>query len=206
MPVAINYIPKISAVIPCYTLNKELERLALWCAASIREQVDELIIVEDGGMFSPKLMEIADKYLYYKDNRGFTKNVNRGWKAAEGEYVMIISSDTQWESGNLVDLCIPGKITSPVPSNQTIERLAGCWWVAPAEVTKDRGYLLEEMHTYSSDSEYDQRVADIFQKVDSVRFYHHMAQTVTAAGIEGGAQQALDDDIYQQLKAEGKAK
>lgn len=206
MPVAVNYIPKISAVIPCYTLTKELERLAFWCAASIREQVDELIIVEDGGMFSPKLLEIADKYIYNKDNRGFSKNVNRGWKAAEGEFVMIVSSDTQWEGGNLSDLCIPGKVTSPVASNQEILRLAGCWWVAPAEVTKDRGYLREEMHTYSSDSEYDERVSDIFQKVDTVKFYHHKAQSVSAAGIEGGAQQALDRIEYDKLKEQGLVK
>lgn len=204
--IPINYKPKISVVIPCYTLTKELERLALWAAASVREQCDELIIAEDGGMYSAKLMELADKYLYYKDNRGFSKNVNRGWQEAEGEYVIIMSSDTQLESGNIADLCIPGKVTSPAVSNQMIERLAGCFWCTPEAVTKEKGYLHEEMHTYSSDSEYDNRVADIFQKVDSVKIYHHMAQSVSAAGIEGGAQQQIDREAYQKLIEEGKAK
>ena len=206
MSIPINYKPKISVVIPCYTLTKELERLALWAAASVREQCDELIIAEDGGMYSPKLMELADKYLFYRDNRGFTKNVNRGWREAEGEYVMIMSSDTQLESGNIVDLCIAGKVTSPIIVNQHIERLAGPFWCAPEGVTKDSGYLREEMHTYSSDSEYDHRVADLFATIETVRVFHHMAQSVKVAGIEGGAQQALDRAAYQKLIDKGQAK
>jgi hypothetical protein len=90
--------------------------------------------------------------------------------------------------------------------NQYIDRLAGPFWVVPKEVTQERGYLMEEMHTYSSDSEYDNRVADIFQKVTSVEIYHEMAQTVSAAGVEGGEQQEKDRDIYSQLIQEGKAK
>lgn len=201
-----TYKPKISVVIPCYTLTKELERLAIWAAASVRDQCDELIIAEDGGMYSSKLMELADKYLFFKDNRGFTKNVNRGWQNSEGEYTMIMSSDTQLESGNLVDLCIPGKVTSPHISNQGIMRLAGPFFVVPENITKERGMLREEMHTYSSDSEYDNRVADIFQKVDSVKIFHHMAQSVKVAGIEGGEQQQVDREAYQKLIDEGLAK
>jgi hypothetical protein len=199
-------MPKISMVIPTYTLNSELEEIAYNATVFYRDQVDELIITEDGGMFSQKLMDMADIYTRYKTNGGFTKNVNRGWKQATGDYVMIVNSDTWLSKGKLVDLCIPGKVTSPVIRNQTIPFLAGPFWCAPKEVTKERGYLMEEMHTYSSDSEYDHRIRDIFQKVPEVEIMHYMAKTVTAAGVEGGVQQQKDREIYSQLVSDGKAK
>ena len=89
---------------------------------------------------------------------------------------------------------------------QYIERLAGPFWVVPRTVAEERGYLIEELKTYSSDSEYDERVKDIFQKVESVEIHHEMAQSVTAAGIEGGLEQERDKQIYAQLKQQGKAK
>ena len=197
---------KISLIIPTYLINKHLEELAIRCVLSYREQVDELIITENGGFFSPELYKLADYYILGKENTGFTKNVNRGWINAKGDYVMIVSSDTFLLKGNLVDLCIPGKVTSPIIGNQYIPFLAGCFWCAPKEVTKERGYLMEEMRTYCSDSEYDVRVRDIFQKVDSIKVFHEQAQTVKAAGEEGGEAQRKDREIYQKLKEEGKAK
>lgn len=198
-------LPYISMVIPTYTLNKDLEELAYRAACSYRPQVDELIIIEDGGLPSERLAKIANHYIYHK-NYGFTKNVNTGWKNASGKFVMIVNSDTYLLKGFLVDLCIKGKVVSPEIVNQYIERLAGPFWVAPKEVTKERGYLMEEMKTYSSDSEYENRVADIFQKVPFVQIYHEQAQTVKVAGIEGGVEQQRDREIYARLIAEGKAK
>lgn len=199
--------PYISMVIPAYTLNSELEEMTIDCAVSYRSQVDELIIVEDGGNPSQLLADIADIYLYNKKNQGFTKAVNMGWRMALGEFVMIVSSDTTLlHNGNLKDLCINDKITSPHIVNQYIDRLAGPFWCAPAEITKKRGMLMEEMRIYSSDSEYDNRVADIFQKIPTVQIYHEQAQTVKAAGVEGAEQQAIDNAIYQKLKQDGKAK
>jgi len=193
-------------VIPCYTVSPELEKMALEACVFYGDQVDELIIVEDSGNFSQKLFDKADIYACYKKNGGFTKNVNRGWKMATGDYVMIASSDTWLRKGKLDDLCIPGKVTSPHIANQGIDFLAGPFWCAPKKVTEERGYLREEMHTYSSDSEYDARVRDIFQKVSSVEIFHHMAQSVSAAGVEGGEQQQKDRVEYQKLIDEGKAK
>lgn len=197
---------KISVVIPTYTLNKNLAELAIRCALSYKEQCDEIIIEEDGGLLNLDLMQVADRYHYNKENVGFTKNVNRGWKSAEGDYVMIVNSDTELMKGNLSDLCIPGKVTSPYIGNQNIPFLAGPFFVVPKEVTIKRGYLLEELRTYSSDSEYDVRVRDIFQKVETVKIFHHQSQTVRAAGIKEGAEQQRDREIYAQLIKEGKAK
>lgn len=198
--------PKLSLVIPAYTINKELERMTLMALSTYRDQVDELIVTEDGGMYSPKIMRYCDAYIYNAKNASFTKNVNRGWKYATGEYVAIVNSDTYLISGKLTDLCIPGKVTSPEIINQGIAFLAGPFWVVPATVAKERGYLLEEMVTYSSDTEYDMRVRDIFQKVPSVKIYHEQAQTVKAEGIEGGETQARDKAIYEDLVTRGLAK
>lgn len=197
---------KISLVIPTYTLTKELERLSLWAAASYREQVDQLIITEDGGMYSPKLQEISDIYIYNKVNVGFSKNVNRGWKNADGDFVMIVNSDTQLMKGKLDDLCIPGMVTSPEIVNQYIDRLAGPFWCTPKELTDRFGYLREEMRTYSSDSEYDERMKDFFIKVPSVQVFHEQAKTVTEAGVEGGEEQERDRKIYADLIAKGEVK
>jgi glycosyltransferase involved in cell wall biosynthesis len=169
------------------------------------DQADEIIVTEDGGMFSNNILQLADSYLFNKNNAGFTRNVNRGWKYASGDFVAIINSDTQLKSGNLRDLCIPGKVTSPEIVNQYIERLAGPFFVVPKEIAKERGYLLEELKTYSSDSEYDHRVKDIFVKVPSVQIYHEQAQTVKVAGVEGGVEQERDRKIYEQLIREGRA-
>jgi glycosyltransferase involved in cell wall biosynthesis len=198
-------MPKISLVIPTYTISKHLEKEALFAIASYKEQVDELIVTEDAGMFSPAIMTLVDRYIYNSTNQGFTKNVNTGWKAATSDFVMIVNSDTTLHKGNLEDLCIPGHVTSPVIVNQYIDRLAGPFWCTPKEVTEALGMLLEPMRTYSSDSEYDERVKDIFVKVPSVEIYHDMAQTVTAAGVEGGEEQDRDRKIYQELKEKGLA-
>ncbi len=193
-------------VIPVYTLNKAMEEMAIHCASSYRSQVDELIITEDGGKYSEELMEIADVYIYNQRNEGFTVNVNRGWRQSTGEYTMIVSSDTfLLHNGNLNDLCVPGVVSSPNIQNQSIERLAGPFFVVPKEIKDERGMLLEEMKIYCSDSEYDHRVKDIFQKVPSVKVFHKMMQTVGPAGCEGGEQQREDREIYQRLIQEGKA-
>jgi GT2 family glycosyltransferase len=192
-------MPKLSIVIPTYTINKELNEMAYKCAQSYRKYVDDLIICEDGGNFSEELMSITDSYIYNKNNVGFTKNVNRGWKYAQGDYVAIVSSDTYLVAGDLNNLCIPGKVTSPIIENQNIEALAGPFFVTPKSVTKKIGYLNEKMKTYYSDTEYDNRTRDIFQKVLSVIIKHDHARTVTAAGVEGGEENARDGEIYKNL-------
>ena len=195
---------KLSIVIPTYTLTKDLEKIALRATLSYRKQADEVIISEDGGKFSLQLMKVADIYCYGKHNVGFTKNVNRGWKLASGDFVAIVNSDTKLVSGNLKDLCIKGKVTSPKIVNQHIDGLAGPFWVTPKEVTKEKGYLIEAMRTYYSDEEYKRRVAKIFQKVPSVKIEHRQAQTVKAAGIEG--KMDADKKVYETMRANGQFK
>lgn len=172
-------------VIPTYSITDELAEMAVRCLKSYKNQCDRIIVCEDGMNYSDKLRQLSDVYIYNKQNVGFTANVNRGWKCAEGDFVGIVSSDTYLISGNLRDLCIPGKITSPIIENQSIENLAGPFWVTSKEALEKYGYLNETMKTYYSDTEYDERVRDCFQKVPSVVIHHNHAQSVRAAGVEG---------------------
>ena len=198
-------MPKISVVIPAYTLNEQLEEFTLQCIRSYKYQADEIVVTEDGGHYSPEIMSLADSYIYNWKNEGFTVNVNRGWRFAKYPYVAIVSTDTYLLEGDIHDLCIPDKVTSPEIRNQYIDRLAGPFFVVPKTIRDSRGYLMEEMKMYSSDSEYDHRVKDIFQKVPSVLIWHHQAQTVKAAKVEGGETQRRDREIYADLIKKGVA-
>jgi len=186
-------------VIPTYTIDAKLEQMAYDCARSYKQYVDKIIICEDGGKFSPKLQTIADTYIYNWDNVGFTKNVNRGWRYSDADYTGIVSSDTYLYDGDLRDLCKLGKVTSPEIINQHIPFLAGPLWVCPRGVYESRGGLIETMHTYNSDSEYDHRVRDIFEKVGTVAIYHYMSQTVTPAGVNTPEQAQKDQAEYNKL-------
>lgn len=196
-------MPKLTVVIPTYTGDENLEQIALEAIRSYSYQADELIVCEDGGRYSPQMMALADVYIYNHKNEGFSVNVNRGWRYSTGDFTAIVSSDTRLYEGDILNLCIPGKVTSPEIVNQHIDRLAGPFFVVPKEIKEERGMLLEQMRTYCSDSEYDHRVKDIFEKVPQVKIFHHQAKSVTVAGVEGGEEQRKDRKIYERLIKEG---
>jgi len=193
-------MPSFTIVIPTYTLDAKLEQMAYDCARSYKQYVDKIIICEDGGRFSEKLQSIADSYIYNWDNVGFTKNVNRGWRYSTADFTGIVSSDTYLYDGDFRNLCVEGKVTSPEIVNQHIPYLAGPCWVCPKSIYQEKGDLIETMHTYNSDSEYDHRVRDVFQKVGEVQIFHYMAQTVTPAGVNTPEQSAKDQAEYEKLK------
>lgn len=185
-------------------MDENQERLLIKAIHSYRYYVDEIIVSEDGGRFCPQVMALSDIYCYSHHNLSFTKNVNRGWNLSTGDFTAIVNSDTYHLEGDLRKLCIEGKVTSPEIKNQSIPNLAGPFWVVPREIKAQRGILLEEMKTYNSDSEYDNRVRDVFQKVPEVVIWHYMATTVKLAGAEKDA--TADQETYVRLKQEGKAK
>ncbi len=192
-------MPKLTIVIPTFTIDAKLEQMAYDCAKSYKQYAERIIICEDGGKYSLQLQGIADSYIYNWNNVGFTKNVNRGWRYSDADFTGIVSSDTYLYEGDISDLCIKGKVTSPEIINQVIPYLAGPFWVCPKEIYQERGGLIETMHTYNSDREYDHRVRDIFQKVPTVCIYHYMAQTVTPAGVNTPEQSQKDREEYAKL-------
>jgi len=187
---------KISAVIPTYTLNKDLEKVANITISEIRSKVDEIIIVEDGGMYSPWLQSNSDKYLYHSKNVGFTKNVNLGLQIAEGEYIAVVSSDISQIIGEIDDLCIPGRVTSPITKNQDVPLLAGHFFVIPRTVLDERGFLNDSMRIFCSDADYEERIKDIFEQVPTVKILHGINTTLKVADLMGGEQLKVDRAIY----------
>jgi len=190
----------VSIVIPCYTLNDQLELMAFNCARGYKEFADEVIIVEDGGNKSSSLLDVADTYVYHSDNRGFTKNLNLGWSLARGDYTFLVNSDTYIEAGDPKDLCIPGKVTSPFYPRMpnAINFLIGSFFVVPREVQRERGMLDERYRTYYSDDDYGGRVQDIFQSVPSVEFGHVYGGTIVHLPEDFRAKErARDMKIYE---------
>jgi glycosyltransferase involved in cell wall biosynthesis len=187
-----------SLVIPSYCIDKDSEDMTLKCIESYKDYFDEIIVTEDAGMFSEKIKNACTSYIYNNVRGNFTKNVNRGWKMASGDYVAIVSTDTYLVEGNPRDLCIQGFVTSPEVINQEVE-LAGCFFVVPDMARKAKGMLKEEMTVYYSDTEYAERIKDIFKKVNSVKIYHHGAVTVKKAGCEGHDQMVKDKEAYDTL-------
>ena len=98
---------KLSAVIPCFSVTEELKDMALKCAKSIRDQVDELIIAEDADIYWHDLHQISDVYVVHP-RLDYKKNCNLGWKLATGDFVLQANSDSFLIEGNLQDLCIDG--------------------------------------------------------------------------------------------------
>ncbi len=192
-------MPSIDLIIPTYTITPQLLETALACVESYRDQAN-VIVVEDGGDYSSILFKRAHTYIHCKDNVGFTKNVNRGLRFSDADYTMVAGSDTYLREGKLRDLCIPGKVTSPHIVNQSQETMHGSFFVIPREIKAKYGILNETMRTYYSDQDYSERIKDIFQKVDDVEIYHHIAQTVKAAGVEGGEEVRTDEAAYNNLK------
>jgi glycosyltransferase involved in cell wall biosynthesis len=124
---------RLSMVIPTYSATEELTEMALACAKSFREQVDELIITEDSNIYNEELHRIADQYILHP-NLGYSGNTNRGWRLSTGDFTLIVNSDTSLNRGSLGDLCIAGTITSPImleSSSHSNANVSGAFFCVP---------------------------------------------------------------------------
>lgn len=181
---------RLSLVVLSYNIAPHIKKLTIDALESYRPQVKELIVIEDGGSYSEEMRELADIYCFNKGNSGFTFAVNQGLKLATKDFIAIVNSDTRLEHGQLDNLCVKGITTSPVITSQpTIKGFAGSFFVIPRKVLEKTGDFDEEMVVYCSDEDYKRRLKEIGIKsktVESVRVYHHVAQTVGEArcGIE----------------------
>lgn len=189
---------KLTLVMPCYTLNSDLEEMAEWGLESYIGQVDEIIVVEDGGQYSPKLRHLADKYIYLKENVGFTKAVNTGWRLSDGDFTAIVNSDTDLLAGNLRDLCIEGKVVCPKTENVDVPLLAGHFFVVPRPIQEQYGMLDERLRMYVSDSAYEGRIKHLIQQVPSVVIWHENQATTRVAGI-GEKERDEDRKTYENI-------
>jgi GT2 family glycosyltransferase len=190
----------ISLVIPAYTITKEIEKLTLECINSFVDSVDEVIVSEDGGFYSPEIEAFSNLYIYSHQNVGFTKNVNRGWKNATGDFVMIANSDTSLSSGNLKDLCVHGQVTCPETRGEPTPGLSGHFFCVPREIIEERGMLNESMKMFCSDTEYESRIKDILVHIPEVKIFHEVNKTIDAAGVNDGRQLEIDRDVFNSIQ------
>lgn len=183
-------------VIPTYTADERIEEIVIRALKSYRDQVDELIVTEDGGNYSEKLKSIADIYVYNRKNGGFSFNVNQGWRMAREEFVMIANSDTFLVEGKLKDLCVKDLVTSPKIANQQFHRyqLRGCFFVVPREMQEKLGYLNETMKMYWSDQDYADKTLGQFKEVEEVIVHHLQAESV--GYIDQAKFQKADKEAY----------
>lgn len=193
---------KISAVIPTYTLTKELEELTYQCLYSLAKTalIDEIIVCEDGGFYSSDLVRESSMYLYSRENQGFNKNVNKGIKLATGDYIAIVNSDTRFIRGDMKDLCVPGKVGCPTTRGQDVPGLAGHFFVAPRTIFDEVGFLNEDMKMFCSDADFETKVKDRIIQVPSVVISHEINATLKVAGLMDGKQLEIDREIYSKLK------
>lgn len=185
---------KLTMVIPTFTLTKEVEDRTVKAIDSYRDYIDELIITEDGGNYSKTLQSLSDTYIYNKENEGFTANVNRGWRFSTGDFTAIVNSDTYRVAGDLRDLCVEGCVTSPKSWNEPLDNhtvMLGYFFVVPKEIKKERGLLMEDMKMYGSDSEYQERIADIYRHIPEVEIMHDWNKSSNQ--VEG---------LWEQMKAQ----
>ena len=196
---------KLSIVIPTYTLTKELELFALLCINSLKgENVKEIIVCEDGGMYSEELKNASDIYLYTKENQGFTKNVNKGVELSTGDYIGIVNSDTRLVKGDISKLCIPDKVACPITRGQDVPGLAGHFFVVPRAVFLERwedeaGLLDERMRNFCSDTDFERKVKNRIVHVDDVVIDHEINATIKVAGLMDGKQLEEDRKIYHEF-------
>jgi hypothetical protein len=185
----------LSLVMPTFTISKKLEEMTLTAIASYKDQVDQLIVTEDGGFFSPRIFAEADVYLYHK-NYGYVKNTNSGWRLATEPYVAIVNSDTILRRGNLSDLCKRERICCPVTRGQNVDLLSGHFFVVPNNFTP---YFDQRFHTFCADAWLERQYADQIETVPSVEIYHEVNATLKEAEMVNGNQLEKDREVFRKL-------
>jgi len=101
---------RISVIIPVYIANKNLKQMTDECVSSFFATTPsssvELIIVDDG---SPEPYELArnGKVVHMDENSGYSRAVNTGLQAAQGEILVIGNNDLTFHQNWLTELLFP---------------------------------------------------------------------------------------------------
>lgn len=124
---------KITVVIPYYESRPDKKEILHRCTSSL-PKVHEIIIV-------------------WNDRMGYAPAINRGCVAASGDHFLIMNDDVIFKSGDLQDLCIPGKATSPTYNGRTYPDLWGSCFCVPRDIWERMGGMDEryEVSYYDDD-------------------------------------------------------
>ncbi len=90
-------IPELSIVIPAWILDQEKETFIRSCVGSVKRWTDvpyELIVIDNGSVFAKDYMRSeADICVANRENLGFAKALNQGFKLARGRHVCMMNDD-----------------------------------------------------------------------------------------------------------------
>jgi hypothetical protein len=171
---------KVAVIVPTFTMDEDLGKMAADNAKIWKTQCDDLIITEDDGGYYRDLARAADLYMLHR-NLGVAANMNLAWKVAlvrGADYVAIADSDVTWKEGSLKNLCIPGKIGVPV-IDKVGPRAIGTSIIAPMlvvpkEVAAERGIYNDGggFRMEGFDYEYYHVVKDLIVQVESCIISH----------------------------------
>jgi hypothetical protein len=133
---------RLSLVVPHWPIDEEVNEALAACLASLPTDCEKLVVVNEG--------------------TGFARNVNLGLGLATGEYVGVVTNDSRVVEGNVYDLCVPGRVASPlVLEKPGVEQRGfhGAFWVAPREVLDTVGLLDERFEgAFYEDDDYLERL------------------------------------------------
>ena len=134
--------PRLSAVIPHWPLDEELNQALRVCLASLPPDCEKIVVVNEG--------------------TGFAVNVNIGLGLATGDYVAVVTNDSEVIQGDVYDLCVPGTVTSPLVLDKpgiAPGAFHGAFWVAPRGVIERVGLLDERFEgAFFEDNDYFERL------------------------------------------------
>ena len=134
--------PRLSAVIPHWPLDEELDQALRVCLDSLPPDCEKIVVVNEG--------------------TGFAVNVNIGLALATGDYVAVVTNDSEVIQGDVYDLCVPGTVTSPLVVDKpgiAPGAFHGAFWVAPRGVIERVGLLDERFEgAFFEDDDYLERL------------------------------------------------
>jgi GT2 family glycosyltransferase len=163
--------PTTSLVIPVYSANLELLRIAHDCLSSLStDRPSEVIVVDDGSPFPYAPGSDAIRLIALDFNHGYVAAVNKGIAAANGDIIIVGNSDLIFFKGWLGHLLDPfadgydiTTIRTTEPDGWTTEDFResgakfGCIFALSRRVYTSIGGLDERFLHYFADTDYRHR-------------------------------------------------
>ena len=162
----------ISVVIPALITDKEQIAMSMTCidkAKSLTNIDFETVIVETESNY---LQEEADLYLYEKTRTNATKSINRGFRIATGDYIVLLTNDVMVKEGWLEALLKPFET----------ERDCGISTLATTQLGHHRENKIEEGVWFSvacfrkQDSYFDEKYVNSWDDTDFIMRHYLRGQ------------------------------
>lgn len=118
-----------SLIIPCYFANQELIDITQQCIDSLRDPIDQLIVVDDGSPLRSKLSTMRRHR-----NGGYAKAVNSGLRKANGDVLIISNNDIVFYPGWLQAILQPLRQGYDISSIRTSDSDG---WEIEDKITED---------------------------------------------------------------------